>query len=86
MVGWPSEADISYIMDNRPITRKYRLATLQNYSNKFTGRKVNILYLQVEMLLLSTYGSLTFVISFLSGWSSHFLIFTFSNGKYLLVL
>ena len=37
-----------------PITKKYKFESFINYSNKFLGKKLNILYLDVEILLSGT--------------------------------
>ena len=43
--------DIMFIVYKIAIIRKYTLAILENYSNKFIGKNVKIVYLLVEILL-----------------------------------
>ena len=55
MAGWPLEMEITLIICMPMITRKYRLASfLLNCSNRFKGKNVNTVYLEVRTLLLRT--------------------------------
>lgn len=44
--------EISLIIWRNPIIKKYTFANLENYSNKFIGRNVITVYLDVDILLL----------------------------------
>jgi len=66
--GCPSDFDISGIIDNNPNSKKYIFANLVNYSNRFLGKKVIILYLDVSILLEITSLSTLFTYNYLSGY------------------
>lgn len=57
MTGCPLVMLIAGIICMTPMTRKYTLANLENYSNRFMGTKVSTVYLDVLIELSGTCSS-----------------------------
>lgn len=67
ITGKPPETEILGIICIIPIIKKYKLATLENWTNKFLGIKFNVVYFDVFILLSHTYVSAILLIILLFG-------------------
>ena len=89
IVGLPSVIDISGIIYKIPQNKNQRLAILENYSYRFNGIKVKILYFEVSILfdfILLFYNDVKvlYYFSFIS--SSRNSVKAFESFVYILII